>query len=120
MTAPAVGQLDLLFADKAILLSHLSPPLRITTAYPATVNVTIRCRRGTVERKQVQCPTYPETKTKVVVNVTCDGKVTSMTAACPAPLPTCVFWNTTLRAWSRKGVTTRYNDQRSRCLIRAL
>lgn len=100
-----IGQIDIVLpqTDSAMKLSSLTPPLEISTSYAATITKTVACTRGKLVTKEVRCP-GPDNK---VVLVECDGKVESVTAVCPAPMPACVFWNETEKAWSKAGITTR-------------
>lgn len=102
-----VGQLDLLVSGKPLSLSHLAPPLHISTAAAAAVDISVACRRGRMERKQVKCPTYGDAVAQAVVDVTCDGTTPTALVSCPAPPATCAFWNTTSNQWSQAGITTR-------------
>jgi hypothetical protein len=107
ITTSTVGQLDLFVSGQPLSLSHLAPPLRISTAAAATVDISVACRRGKMERRQVQCPTYGDAVAQAVVDVTCDGTTPTAVASCPAAPATCAFWNTTSKQWSQAGITTR-------------
>lgn len=103
--ATSVGQIDVVLpqSQDTLKLAALAPPLQLSTAQPAFVSQSVSCGRGKRGSKQVTCPGPGKT----LVTVECDGQADTVTALCPAPLPVCVFWNDTDRAWSKKGVTTK-------------
>lgn len=89
-------------------LSHLQPPLVITTRYPEYITEYFSCRPGVVETRQFRCPTYSlSLEEGPTTTVECDGNAATAEASCPAPIPVCVFWNGTSGEWSTAGVTTR-------------
>jgi hypothetical protein len=105
VVAAGIGQLDIILphAQSALKLSSLDPPLEISTLYAATITATVACGRGERGTKEIRCPGTPNK----VVTVSCDGKAGIVTAVCPAPMPACVFWNETEKAWSKEGIITR-------------
>jgi hypothetical protein len=105
VVAAGIGQLDIILphTQSALKLSSLDPPLEISTSYATAITATVACGRGERGTKDVRCPGTSNT----IVSVSCDGKAGSVTAVCPAPMPVCVFWNETEKAWSKKGITIR-------------
>jgi hypothetical protein len=103
--ATSVGQIDVVLpqSQATLKLAALAPPLQLSTAQPAFVSQSVSCGRGERGSKQVTCPGPG----KSLVTVECDGQADTVTALCPAPMPVCVFWNHTDKAWSKKGVTTK-------------
>ena len=92
----------------ALAVKNLANP--ITMAIPTSTDnlalnptIEVACNLGVSELRNVTC-TYGVSGT-VVIGVTCNGTVESVSYRCPSR-PRCVFWNDTLKAWSDKGCTT--------------